>query len=73
MLRRIRAYLVDVCGLDDPRQRGKALTANLTGCWRYRNGDWRVVAQMRDEELVILAIGLGHCSESFTKRSPTPL
>jgi len=68
VLRRIRAYLEDVCELDDPRQRGKALTANLTGYWRYRVGDWRVVVEIRDEELVIVAIGLGHRSEIYRER-----
>jgi len=68
VLRRIRAYLEDVCELDDPRQRGKALTANLTGYWRYRIGAWRVVAEIRDEELVIVAIGLGHRYEIYRER-----
>ena len=44
VLRRIRAYLEDVCELDDPRQRGNALTVNLTGYCRYRIGDCRVVS-----------------------------
>ena len=68
VLRRIRAYLDEVCELDDPRQRGKRLTANLTGYWRYRIGDWRVVAEIRDEELVIVAIGLAHRSEIYRER-----
>ncbi|MGI8414778.1 MAG: type II toxin-antitoxin system RelE family toxin [Nakamurella sp.] len=68
VLRRIKAYLEDVCELDDPRQRGKGLTANRTGYWRYRIGDWRVVAEIRDEELVIVAIGLGHRSEIYRER-----
>ncbi len=67
-MRRIRAYLEDVCELDDPRQRGKALTANLTGYCRYRVGDWRAVVEIRDEELVIVAIGLGHRSEIYRER-----
>ena len=68
VLQRIRAYLEDVCALDDPRQRGKALTANLTGYWRYRIGDWRVIAEVREDELVIVAIGLGHRSEIYRER-----
>lgn len=68
VLRRIRAYLEDVCELDDPRQRGKALAANLSGYWCYRIGDWRVVAEIGDEELVIVAIGLGHRSEIYQER-----
>lgn len=65
VLRRVRSYLEEVCQLDDPRQRGKGLTGNLAGYWRYRVGDWRVVAEIRDEELIIIAIGLGHRSTVY--------
>ncbi|WP_347353867.1 type II toxin-antitoxin system RelE/ParE family toxin [Intrasporangium sp.] len=59
VLRRVRAYLDEVCELDDPRDRGKGLSATRAGYWRYRVGDWRVVVEIRDAELVIVAIGLG--------------
>lgn len=65
VLRRVKAYLEQVCQLDDPRQRGKGLTADLAGYWRYRVGDWRVIAEIRDEELIIIAIGLGHRSTVY--------
>ncbi|MDQ2852276.1 MAG: type II toxin-antitoxin system RelE/ParE family toxin [Actinomycetota bacterium] len=68
VLRRIRFYLEEVCELDDPRQRGKGLTANLAGYWRYRIGDWRVIAQIRDDEVVIVAIGLAHRSEIYREQ-----
>lgn len=63
VLRRVKAYLDEVCRLDDPRQRGKGLTGDLSGYWRYRVGDWRVVVEIRDEEFVVIAIGLGHRSQ----------
>lgn len=65
VLRRVKAYLEQVCQLDDPRQRGKGLTGDLAGYWRYRVGDWRVIAEIRDEELIIIAIGLGHRSTVY--------
>jgi mRNA interferase RelE/StbE len=68
VLRRVKAYLEEVCQLDDPRQRGKGLTGDLAGYWRYRIGDWRVIAEIRDEELVIVAIGLGHRSTIYRDR-----
>ena len=55
----------DVDDLHDPRQRCKALTANPAGFWRYRIGDGRVVVEIREEELVFVAIGLGHRSEIY--------
>lgn len=47
-------------GLDDPRQRGKGLTANHAGVWRYRVGDYRILAQFIDNTLTVLALRVGH-------------
>jgi len=58
--RRVLAYLHDVEGLEDPRQRGKGLTANHTGVWRYRVGDYRILAQLIDNTLTVLALRVGH-------------
>ncbi|MGH9065974.1 MAG: type II toxin-antitoxin system RelE family toxin [Acidimicrobiales bacterium] len=68
VLRRVRAYLDEVCALDDPRQRGRGLTADRSGYWRYRVGDWRIVVQIRDQELTVVAVGLGHRSEIYRDR-----
>lgn len=65
VLRRVRSYLDEVCDLEDPRQRGKRLTADRAGYWRYRVGDWRIIAEIRDDTLTIIAIGLGHRSEVY--------
>jgi mRNA interferase RelE/StbE len=62
VLRRVKAYLDEVCELDDPRSRGKGLTEDLAGYWRYRIGDYRVLFEVRDDGLVIIAITLGHRS-----------
>ena len=62
VLRRVKAYLDEVCDLDDPRSRGKGLTGDLAGYWRYRIGDYRVLVEIRDHDLVIIAITLGHRS-----------
>ena len=44
----------------NPRVHGKALTANRKGQWRYRIGDYRLICQIEDEKLVILALSVGH-------------
>jgi len=46
--------------LDDPRQRGKGLMANHAGVWRYRVGDYRILAQFIDNTLTVLALRVGH-------------
>ncbi len=58
--RRVLTYLRDVEGLDDPRQRGKGLTANHAGVWRYRVGDYRILAQLIDNTMTVLTLGVGH-------------
>lgn len=59
VLRRIRKYLEEVDALDNPRDRGKPLTANKAGLWAYRQGSWRVVCDIQDEKLVILVVDAG--------------
>ncbi len=44
----------------DPRAHGKALTANRTGQWRYRIGDYRLICHIDDDKLIILALNVGH-------------
>lgn len=58
--KRIAATVRQIAALDDPRQRGKALTGELAGLWRYRIGDWRVIAKIEDARLAIVVIALGH-------------
>jgi mRNA interferase RelE/StbE len=65
---RIIEYLEDLLTLDDPRQRGKGLTGNRSGYWRYRIGDYRVIAAIRDSALVILAMDASHRSTAYHER-----
>ena len=57
----------NLSGCEDPRAHGKALTANRTGQWRYRIGDYRLICQIEDNELVILALSVGHRREIYKK------
>lgn len=46
-------------GCEDPRQHGKGLTANRSGQWRYRIGDYRLIAEIEDEKIIILILNVG--------------
>ncbi|MGC4189781.1 MAG: type II toxin-antitoxin system RelE/ParE family toxin [Thermomicrobiales bacterium] len=51
----------EVGHLDDPRARGKALTADhAASLWRYRAGDYRIVCQIKDDALVIIVVKVAH-------------
>ena len=56
--KRIKIYLENIA--EDPRSKGKILKANRKGQWRYRIGDYRVIVNIQDENLVVLALQVGH-------------
>ena len=49
-----------ISGEGDPRRFGKGLKADLAGLWRYRVGDYRILCQIRDGELLVLVVAVGH-------------
>ena len=63
--RRIVDYMAEVSELADPRSRGKALVGNLVGFWRYRVGDYRVLCRIKDKELVVSVVEIGHRSNVY--------
>lgn len=63
--RRIVKGLRAIAALDDPRLRGKALSGDLAGYWRWRFGDHRVIARIEDRKLMILVVAVGHRREVY--------
>ena len=49
----------------NPRLHGKGLTANKSGQWRYRIGDYRLIAEIQDEKITILLLNIGHRKEIY--------
>lgn len=60
--KRIIDYLRDrIAQLDHPRQLGKPLQGSELGSyWRYRVGDYRILCELDDCELIVLVIEAGH-------------
>ncbi|TDP44234.1 type II toxin-antitoxin system RelE family toxin [Aminicella lysinilytica] len=52
-------------GCNNPRQQGKGLSANRSGEWRYRVGDYRIIAEIMDDRIVILVLSIGHRSDVY--------
>lgn len=50
---------------ENPRLHGKGLTANRSGQWRYRIGDYRLIAEIQDEKITILLLNIGHLKEIY--------
>ena len=54
-----------IAGSDDPRRFGHALVGDLKGLWRYRVGDYRIVASIEDQRFVVLVVTIGHRREVY--------
>lgn len=64
--RDIIAYLDErVAGDGDPRRFGKGLKADLAGLWRYRVGNYRILCQIKDRELMVLVVAAGHRKDVY--------
>ena len=52
--------------LDDPRSIGEALKGSKLGeFWKYRVGDWRIIASIEDDALRILVVRIGNRREVY--------
>jgi mRNA interferase RelE/StbE len=57
---RIVDFLDNLVLQDNPRLQGKALAGQYAGLWRYRVGDYRIICNIKDNQLTILVLQLGH-------------
>ena len=67
--KRITTFLRErVSQLDDPRSIGEALKGSKLGAfWKYRVGDFRIVASIEDGALRILVVRVGNRKEVYRK------
>lgn len=64
--RQILRYLRQrIATAEDPRRFGRALTNDLKGLWRYRVGDFRIVAKIEDDRFIVLVLTVGHRREVY--------
>lgn len=63
----IISYMDKIALLEEPRSRGKALSANLRGFWRYRVGDYRILCQIQDEKLIICVVDIDHRKNTYKR------
>ena len=58
--RRILAWLNEnIAGTDNPRLHGKALTGDHAGLWRYRVGQYRLVAKIKSNRCIVVVVTSG--------------
>lgn len=67
--RRMVKYLFErIARLEDPRSIGEALHGSKLGeFWKYRVGDYRIVARIEDNMLRVLVVKVGHRREVYDR------
>ena len=55
----------NIDGCSDPRTHGKGLTANRSGQWRYRVGNYRIICKIEDDKVIVLVLTIGHRSTVY--------
>jgi len=62
----IKAWIEkNLMGCENPRLHGKWLTANKSGQWRYRVGDYRILAEIRESKLILVLVEVGNRSRIY--------
>lgn len=64
-VRIIRTLEERIAPLEDPRSTGASLKGDHEGYWRWRIGDFRVVARIEDERVLILVVRVAHRREVY--------
>lgn len=54
-----------IARLEDPRSLGAALKGTHEGNWRWRIGDYRVIARLEDARITILIVRVAHRKEAY--------
>lgn len=54
-------------GCKNPRHFGEPLRGDLDGLWRYRVGDYRILCEIHDQKLVVLALAIGHRRDIYAR------
>jgi mRNA interferase RelE/StbE len=66
MRRRIMQYLRErIATGKDPRRFGAPLRRELSGLWKYRLGDYRIICRIEDRKVVVYVIRIGHRKDIY--------
>lgn len=55
----------NLIGCENPRIHGKPLVGNMSRLWKYRIGDYRLICEIKEDELIIFALSIGHRREIY--------
>ena len=64
--RRIMRYLRERIATEkDPRRFGAPLRRELSGLWKYRLGDYRLICRIEDKKVIVYVIRIGHRKDIY--------
>ena len=71
--RQIQKRLLDwlddrIEGCKNPRHFGEPLRGDMSGLWRYRVGDYRIICEIKEHQFIVLALTVGHRREIYLRR-----
>ncbi|MGN0693292.1 MAG: type II toxin-antitoxin system RelE/ParE family toxin [Lentihominibacter sp.] len=55
----------NLIGTTNPRKHGKGLVGDKSDYWRYIVGDYRILAEINDTEVIIIIVEVGHRKEIY--------
>jgi mRNA interferase RelE/StbE len=66
---RVKKFIFDrLPRYEDPRCIGEALKGTRWGdLWRYRVGDYRVMARIEDDQIIVIVVRIGHRREVYVR------
>lgn len=63
--RRLFKYMKRIEERDNPRTLGEQLQDNLSAYWKFRVGDYRLIAEIIDERVIVLMLVVAHRREVY--------
>ncbi len=54
---------------ENPRAYGKRLSRNLKQYWRYRIGNYRLLVEIKERELIIVAVSISHRKDVYESKN----
>lgn len=63
----IEKFLDKLVNRDDPYTLGSPLEENLSSFWKFRVGDYRLIAEIQDDLFVVLMLAVGHRRDIYKK------
>ena len=65
--REILKYLDErIATKENPARFGKALSGDLAGLWRYRVGDYRLLCSLKNGQMLVLVLRVGHRRDVYS-------